>query len=238
MRPVIKIAVGALCISLAVAACRSRPLPSGPPVGTEVPPLAAAQLKEGRVYRVVGDESLLQIQAFRGGTLARAGHNHVIASRHLNGEVRVPADFAQASFAITMPVALLTIDEPELRAAAGTEFASDVPDSAREGTRKNMLGEALLDGERYPGVELRSVKIEKTPTGFDATIAVTVKDKTTEHRVPLFVAIVDDRLQASGEFKLEQSALGLTPFSVMLGALAVQDELRVQFAIVARAAAT
>jgi hypothetical protein len=186
----------------------------------------------------VGDESLLQIQAFRGGTLARAGHNHIIASRHLNGDARVSTDLAEASFAITMPVALLTIDEPELRAAAGAEFASEVPDSAREGTRKNMLGEALLDGERYPGVELRSLRIVATPTGFDATIAITVKDKTTEHRVPLAVAIVGERLQAAGDFKLEQSALGLTPFSVMLGALAVQNELRVQFTIVARAAAT
>ena len=47
----------------------------------------------------------------------------------------------------------------------------------------------------------------------------------------------DGTLEASGEFPLRQSELGLTPFSAMLGALQVQDEMRVSFHIVAQAAA-
>jgi hypothetical protein len=41
---------------------------------------------------------------------------------------------------------------------------------------------------------------------------------------------------ASGELPLRQTSLGLTPFSAMLGALQVQDEMRVRFRIVAHAA--
>jgi len=44
----------------------------------------------------------------------------------------------------------------------------------------------------------------------------------------------ESTLEASGEFPLRQSELGLTPFSAMLGALQVQDEMRVSFHIVAR----
>jgi hypothetical protein len=42
-------------------------------------------------------------------------------------------------------------------------------------------------------------------------------------------------LRASGELSLRQSALGLKPFSVMLGALQVLDEIKVRAQIVARA---
>jgi hypothetical protein len=36
-----------------------------------------------------------------------------------------------------------------------------------------------------------------------------------------------------GEFALRQSELGLTPFSAMLGALQVQDEMHLTFRLVA-----
>ncbi|MGH8275601.1 MAG: YceI family protein, partial [Steroidobacteraceae bacterium] len=45
-------------------------------------------------------------------------------------------------------------------------------------------------------------------------------------------------LIVSGEGPLRQSDLGLTPFTALMGALAVQDEMRVRFRIVARAANT
>jgi hypothetical protein len=40
-------------------------------------------------------------------------------------------------------------------------------------------------------------------------------------------------VSASGSVALRQTALGLVPFSVMLGALQVQDELTVKFRLVA-----
>jgi hypothetical protein len=42
------------------------------------------------------------------------------------------------------------------------------------------------------------------------------------------------QVRISGEMPLRQSDLGLTPFSAMLGALQVEDEMRVKFRIVAR----
>lgn len=241
MRVTIQTSLSCLALVSVLVACRAPP--PGPPTSGPTPAagVPAAQgdagglTGPGRRYRVAAAESLLQVYAYRGGTLARAGHNHVIASRHLNGGVLLPDDLSQAQFAITVPVALLTIDEPKLRAAAGSEFASEVPDSARDGTRKNMLGEALLDGDRYPGIELRTIAVERTAAGFNARVRVTVKRQESEHVVPLDVAATAERITASGSFKLRQSALGLTPFSVMLGALAVQDELQVTLRVVALA---
>ena len=101
---------------------------------------------EGRPYDIASADSLLTIQAFRGGALAKAGHNHVIASHTLTGTLYVPVDPGHATFEVHMPVADLTVDEAVLRAKENSEeFPPDVPDSAKEGTRKNMLSAALLD---------------------------------------------------------------------------------------------
>jgi len=54
--------------------------------------------------------------------------------------------------------------------------------------------------------------------------------------VPLCYRLGDGVLTATGEFPLRQSELGLTPFSAMLGALQVQDEMRIRLRVVARAA--
>ncbi len=40
-------------------------------------------------------------------------------------------------------------------------------------------------------------------------------------------------LTASADFPLRQTSLGLTPFSVMMGALRVEDEMRVNLSLVA-----
>jgi hypothetical protein len=42
-----------------------------------------------------------------------------------------------------------------------------------------------------------------------------------------------ERLVVSGDTVLKQSELGLKPFSAMLGALQVQDEMRISFRILA-----
>ncbi len=224
--------IGVLAVCLTACPTAVPPVGQGGAVAPE--PVGTISGREGQLYRVVADESLLQIFVYRGGSLARLGHNHVIAARHLQGSVWWPEDPRQAHFELTIPVALLTIDEAALRAAAGADFATDVPDSARDGTRRNMLSETLLDADRYPGIELRLLALAPLADGYVATIAVNVKDHQTTLQVPLQLTVAPQLLTATGELALEQSELGLRPFSVMLGALTVEDELRVKFTVTAR----
>ena len=120
-----------------------------------------------------------------------------------------------------------------MRTAEGADFPAEVPESARQGTRKNMLGPQLLDADRYPGITLTSVAIEGTREQMRARTRVRVKDQTREITIPVSAKYSSGRIEAQGEFALKQSDLGLEPFSVMLGALVVQDELKVKFRIVA-----
>jgi hypothetical protein len=204
------------------------PPPAEPVAGAITIPAGA------RLYKVIAEESLLQILVYRGGAMARLGHNHVIASHHLSGDVHVTDDLTQTRFDIGFPVNELTVDEPALREGAGADFPPGVPQSARDGTRKNLLSEALLDAARYPEVRLRGSGIQGTGDTFDVDVEITLKDQVHHVRVPLRVDRKPGVLTASGEFPLTQSQLGLKPFSAAMGALLVIDEMRVRFDVSAR----
>jgi polyisoprenoid-binding protein YceI len=187
-------------------------------------------------------ESLLTILVFRGGPLAKAGHNHVIASHALHGTLYVPSDLAHTTFEVAVPVAELTVDEASLRAKENeADFPPDVSDSAKEGTRKNMLGSALLDADEYPDIEMRSAGLDPGPgsgTEWQAHVEVTARGRVNTIVVPVHYEQHADEIVLSGDFPLKQSELGLTPFSALLGALQVVDDMKVRFRIVARAVQT
>lgn len=197
------------------------------------PPLTPAL---GRPYDVVASESLLTIQVYRAGPLAKAGHNHVIASHDLAGTIYIPPDPLRTTFEIRLPLATLSVDEAVLRARAGQDFQAAVPDSAREGTRRNMLGEALLNAQIFPQIVLRSQSIESRGAQGDLEVHLAAEVRQAPHAmlVPVHYDLQPAQVTISGEMPLRQTDLGLTPFSAMLGALQVEDEMRVKFRIVAR----
>ena len=170
------------------------------------------------------------------GPLARVGHSHVIAARGLSGVVHyVPADVTRSVLHLRIPVAGLTVDEPELRAREGPQFAEEVSVADREATRRNMLGAALLDGGRYPEIVLRSERLEATPDGLTVHAGVTIRGQERTLAVPAHYEFQHGELHADGELTVKQTDLGLTPFSAFLGALQVRDDMTVRFHFVASA---
>ncbi len=217
---------------LAVAGCQTRPPSEAPPAPAPVP--AQPVVPGAQLYKVAAEDSLLQILVYRGGAMARLGHNHVIASHHLEGEIFVSDDVTTTGFEVRVPVNELTVDEPAMREAAGADFPPGVPQSARDGTRRNLLSEALLDGATYPLMRLRSTDVIAVAGALEVGIEITLKDQVRRVRVPVTLRRTDGALTATGEFTLKQSELGLKPFSVAMGTLVVLDEMRIRFEITAR----
>jgi polyisoprenoid-binding protein YceI len=220
-----------------LAGCQTRPpaahIPK--PAPAPAPATEPVAIPEGaRQYAVMPEESWLQVLVYRGGSMARLGHNHVVASHHLAGAVFATNDPTQVRFDIQIPVNELTVDEPSMRELAGADFSAAVPQSARDGTRKNLLSEPLLDAERFPTIALRGTGAAAAGEGFELGVAITIKDQVHEVRVPLTLKREDGVLVATGEFPLKQSELGLKPFAVAMGTLTVLDEMRVRFEVTAR----
>ncbi len=215
---------------LALAGCPSTWQTVPPPPVPAAPAIEAAPPVAGAIrYRVASAESLVVVLVYRGGTLASLGHNHVIAARALTGIVDLREPLAVSTFELHLPVAAFTVDEAGLRSSRGPGFADAVTDQARAGTRDNMLGEALLDAARFPEIVVRSVSLDGGPQDFTARLEVSVRGAPHLLDVPVQVERPDaDRLHVTARFPVDQSALGLTPFSVMLGALRVEDRLGIE----------
>jgi hypothetical protein len=204
--------------------------------GLHVPPSAHPPTVRafGTRYVIDGPGSQVLLLVYRGGPMASLGHNHVIAVHTLEGSVQLAEPLTESSFNLEFPVAAMTIDDPALRAAAGADFAAAVDDSARQGTRRNMLGDNLLQGERFPVITLRSRAVHGTEAASSsASTELRVRDQVSVVEVPWRIERQGNDLRVSGEFQLRQSRLGLTPYSILLGALRVNDQFTVRFRILA-----
>ncbi len=186
---------------------------------------AAAQ---GRpVFRVDSRESLVVIEVRRSGSLARLGHDHVIASREVVGYVAPHEGRADLYVAL----ARLAVDEPALRAEAG--FDTQPSESDIEGTRANML-ERVLEAEKFPfaliGIAGAHAKEEKATIA----VAITLHGRTRTLRVPAEIEADAEKMSVTGRLSFDQTDFGITPYALLGGAIAVKNGVELRFRIRAR----
>ena len=225
-----------VALSLLLAACpRGTRPPAEPAAG--VPPLPSQDLSGATVYAVNAAESNVDVLVFRGGTLARLGHNHVMTSRAVQGRVWIHPELPRSGFEMSFPVNELVVDDPDARRRAGSDFPPEIPQADKDGTRRNMLRAEVLDGENFATIRLQSVKVTGTLPAPIITTRITIKDASRDIDVPAAVAVEGNRVTAQGEFDIEQTAFGIKPFSIGMGALEVQNRLHIEFRIVAQSSA-
>lgn len=188
----------------------------------------------GRMYVIDTARSQLLIYAYRGGTAARLGHNHVLRAAQIEGYVHVPATApAGARFDLRVPLAQLVIDEPQLRAATGDAFAGERTASDIAGTRHNLLGPDGLGAARFPDVRVRSTQVSGDWPALVADVEITLHGVARMLTVPLRVHRDGADMNISGSLVLRQSDFGAQPYSTLLGLLAVQDPVTIRFELLA-----
>ena len=211
-----------LAAALAISACGTQPpAPPAAPPAAAVPALQASH----SAHRIVAGESLIAITVRRGGPLARMGHDHVVATRQVEGFVDIEQGHSELRFRLDQ----LAVDEAALRKEAGLDTQPSV--DAIDGTRRNMFSK-VLQADAYPWVQVRATFEPGTKDRLRADI--TLHGVTREYKVPLQLREDGATVLASGAFTVKQTDFGITPFAVFGGALAVKDELELKFAISAR----
>jgi hypothetical protein len=188
---------------------------------------------DARIYALDAERTRLTILVHRAGALGKFGHNHVVSSADESGRAWISADGKTSGLEVHLPVARFVVDDPAARAASGPDFAAAVPDDARAGSTGNMTGERVLDAAHYPEV---IVRYSGAPPGRETApvrLVVTVKGQQHALDVPMVAQTGEREITAAGETTLTQSGLGIEPFSIMGGAIAVADEIVVRFELVA-----
>jgi polyisoprenoid-binding protein YceI len=185
-------------------------------------------LKAGKaVYRVDPRDSLVAIEVRRGGSLARLGHDHVVASHDVTGYV-APAE-GRADLYVAL--AKLAVDEPELRRQAG--FDTQPTESDIEGTRSNMLGH-VLEADKHPFAVIAVRDADVKQKKATLAVSITLHGRTREFKVPSEIEAGDQAIAVSGKLEFNQTDFGITPYALLGGAIAVKDGLALRFRIHAK----
>lgn len=206
-----------------------------PAVDTATPPdgfpgatYADAAARGEPVFRIDPARSLIVIEVRRAGSLAHLGHDHVVASHDVRGFV-APAEGRSDLY---VELDTLVVDEQPLRDAAG--FTTHPSDAAVAGTRENMLGR-VLRAQEHPFV---LISIRRVP-GDDHALAVgmTLNGVRRTLRADATIEASGDELRVEGSLPLDQTTFGITPLSILNGAIKVQDRVKIRFDVRARSVA-
>lgn len=199
---------------------------SAAPASAPVPATAStsAAPDAGAVLKIDSAQSLIAVTVRRGGALARLGHDHVVASHDVTGTVQPAQNRADFQFRLDQ----MKVDEPDLRRVAGLEKQPSA--DAVDGTRTNMLTK-VLDAERYP---LVTVHAERGAASDPLDVAITLHGVTRSYGIPVDLREAGGVMTVSGTLTLNQTDFGLVPFSVMGGAMAVQDRMELRFTLIAK----
>ena len=225
--------LAAVLAAVLLSAC-APPISQLPPVAGRPPAdfpeqayrQAAAQ---GRtVFHIDAASSLVTIEVYRGGSLARLGHDHVVASHDAQGYVLPDAGNAD----LYVELDRLVVDEPALRAEAHFDTKPSPEDIA--GTRRNMLGSGVLDAARYPFARVHVAGVGATGDARAASVSITLHGMTRAMQVPLRIETSADEMTVSGQLTLRQTDFGIAPLSVLGGAIQVKDAIDLSFRLHAR----
>ncbi len=242
MRRLLAAILVALLNGCAVQPPAAEPHAPAPQAAAEGPPgfpeayyrQAAAQ--GNPVLRVDAKGSLVVIEVYRGGSFARLGHDHVVAAHDVRGFVAPRANRADLYLRLDQ----LVVDEADLRREA--RFDTQPTDEDIAGTRRNML--VSLEAEKFPfaSIHVAAEGAATQPTGqivnkvdkmLDVTLTVHGVERTL--RTPVSIETTSTSLVASGRIALKQTDFGVTPLSVLGGAIQVKDDVAVRFTIRATA---
>ncbi len=187
-------------------------------------------------YFITPQESKITVKVYRTGRLASLGHDHVITINTFDGVVYLHKNLPQSTIKLVFPVSRLIIDEPSERIKAGKQFLKPISAKDIQATRNNLLGAQLLMADQYPNISLIVKKITGTLPTLLLETQIKVRDQQSTQFISAQVTLSEQKIMVSGHFTLKQTELGLTPFTIFGGAIAVADKMDVNFVLVANKA--
>ena len=182
------------------------------------------------VFKVDSLQSDVMITVRRGGLMAKLGHDHIVSSRQLQGFILMDQDNQRCHADFYIPVHLMEVDNPQLRAQAQMQTTPSARDIA--GTRINML--KSVDAKQFPFVQLRSADCSEIFTNSSVAAQIQLHGVIQEREIELnWHRDATGVLTAHSAFSLLQTDFDIVPFAIMSGLIKVEDRLEVSVRLIA-----
>jgi polyisoprenoid-binding protein YceI len=111
--------------------------------------------------------------------------------------------------------------------ASAIDPPGDVPASDRDKMRENFLGPQVLDARRFPTLVFRG-RYEGSLAGGTLTGQLDVRGAQRRMAIPVTVARRDEQRVATGAWEGKLTDLGVAPFKALLGAIRLEDWIRLR----------
>jgi len=189
----------------------------------------APALAAGRTYSIDEKASSIHLHVGKTGIGSFAGHEHNIFAPQLLGEVNADFDNLPGS---TVEV---TVNARTMSVSEEGEPKGDAPK-----VQQAMRGPNVLNVQRFPIIRFRSQKVTGKKLSA-SSYEMEVQGEMSLHGtvkpmvVPLKVEVQGDTLTANGKMTIKQSEFGIKPTTAAGGLVQVEDDVPVEFRIVARA---
>jgi polyisoprenoid-binding protein YceI len=154
------------------------------------------------------------------GLLRAVGHDPTLAARPEAASV----DLGDGQVAVRFEVAKI---EPQ----------GDVSDSDRHKMMENMRSDEVLDARRFPFIELRG-RYEGTADGGQLRGELNVRGQPHRIALPVRAKKQWDVIVATGTWEGRLTELGIKPFKALLGALKLENWIRLRMEARFRSEAT
>ena len=172
------------------------------------------------IYRLTAG-SRLQVKTGKAGVFGFAGHNHLIESHAVHGEVvYYPREPERSHLEISVYADSLQVLTPP-----------DTEEIRKVG--ETMRTEVLRTAD-YPVIRLVSREVQPNEGGFHVVGAMTLVGQTRTVPLDVVTRITGDTLEAGSTFSVKQTDFGITPFrGGPGGAVKVADRVTIDFKAVA-----
>jgi polyisoprenoid-binding protein YceI len=170
-------------------------------------------------WQMDGSEGTLLVTTGVAGPASAVGHRLTLVMTTWRGEVQFTGS-EPSSVEVTVDV-----DSLEVRRGSGGVKGLSGPEKAL--ARSNALKSLQVD--RHPEIRFRTDDISVTDTGYRLAGTLEIHGRSRSHVVDLRVADGGTAWQLSCESTVRQTDFGVKPYSLMMGALKVADEVTVSF---------
>ena len=188
---------------------------------------------KGQLFQISTEKSKIRFYVYRAGFLASLGHNHVISTPKFEAFCFLGNLLEDSQCTLGLKLEDLEIDNPQHRQIAGADFSSQPSKDDINGTREHMLGADNLQADQFPHLIIKTGSITGKTPEINASIIIELHGQTFTYPIKAQLTKNIDELQLKGSFSIKQSDFGIKPFSALGGVLAVQDEIKITFDLIA-----